>query len=411
MVNKYMQIGKEIRFIRRFNGLTLRELGDASGIKYTRLSKFECGIEIPTDENLKKLGEVLNIDFIEFFQVSNAIDKLCNEFLDSLFYHDQNHEVFKAKISRGKYNHEINYSYGKIQLMEYIMLVLEGELAKARRMENELFEYFRNENEYEAILFQYKGLSYRFEKRYIEAITWFEKAESQMLNRKNRAMLMIHSSIAYSKSKNIPKAMQYVGAAHKIFSEYGSFRRVSYCFVEYGLLFKSNKQYNQAIDCFNIALKSMEIANCSKDVVAKVYRNMCWTMILARNYQAALEYLEEVDSCDSKHGFTVLYGIWCHYKSKNYDEAERIIANNKQLIHDANYACFYELFELLVMCRDNEPSNKVVSFAAKVVNAIKDVEEYERVNFYIDIVLDLLNRRGNELEKIKHLEMKINLAK
>lgn len=406
-----MQIGKEIRFIRRFNGLTLRELGNASGIKYSRLSKFECGIEIPIDENLKKLGEALNIDFIEFFQVSNAIDKLCDEFFKSLFYHDQNHEVFKAKISMGKSIHEINYSYGKVQLIEYIMLVLEGEFKKARRMENELFEYFKNEPEYEAILFQYKGLSYRFEKRYIEAITWFEKAESQMLNRKNRAMLMIHSSIAYSKSMNIPKAMQYVGSAHKIFSEYGSFRRVFYCFVEYGLLLKSNKQYNQAIDCFNIALESTKIVNCSEDVVAKVHRNMCWTMILAGNYKTALEYLDEAKSYDSKHGFTVLYEIWCHYKLKNYNEAEKIINKNIHLKKDVNFARFYELFNLLVVLRENEPSNEMIKVAIKVINDIKDNEEYERVNFYIDIVLDLLNRSGNEFEKIKYLEMKINLTK
>lgn len=406
-----MQIGKEIRFIRRFNGLTLRELGNASGIKYSRLSKFECGIEIPIDENLKKLGEALNIDFIEFFQVSNAIDKLCDEFFKSLFYHDQNHEVFKAKISMGKSIHEINYSYGKVQLIEYIMLVLEGEFKKARRMENELFEYFKNEPEYEAILFQYKGLSYRFEKRYIEAITWFEKAESQMLNRKNRAMLMIHSSIAYSKSMNIPKAMQYVGSAHKIFSEYGSFRRVFYCFVEYGLLLKSNKQYNQAIDCFNIALDSTKIVNCSEDVVAKVHRNMCWTMILAGNYKTALEYLDQAKAYDSKHGFTVLYGIWCHYKLKNYNEAEKIINKNIHLKKDVNFARFYELFNLLVVLRENEPSNEIIKVAIKVINDIKDNEEYERVNFYIDIVLDLLNRSGNEFEKIKYLEMKINLTK
>lgn len=406
-----MQIGKEIRFIRRFNGLTLRELGNASGIKYSRLSKFECGIEIPTDENLKKLGEALNIDFIEFFQVSNAIDKLCDEFFKSLFYHNQNHEGFKAKIGMGKSIHEINYSYGKIQLIEYIMLVLEGEFKKARRMENELFEYFKNETEYEAILFQYKGLSYRFEKRYIEAITWFEKAESQMLNRKNRAMLMIHSSIAYSKSMNIPKAMQYVGSAHKIFSEYGSFRRVFYCFVEYGLLLKSNKQYNQAIDCFNIALESTKIVNCSEDVVAKVHRNMCWTMILAGNYKTALEYLDEAKSYDSKHGFTVLYEIWCHYKLKNYNEAEKIINKNIHLKKDVNFARFYELFNLLVVLRENEPSNEMIKVAIKVINDIKDNEEYERVNFYIDIVLDLLNRSGNEFEKIKYLEMKINLTK
>lgn len=66
---------------------------------------------------------------------------------------------------------------------------------------------------------------------------------------------------------------------------------------------------------------------------------------------------------------------------------------------------------MLVVLRENEPSNEVIKVANKVINDIKDNEEYERVNFYIDIMLDLLNRSGNELEKIKYLEMKINSTK
>lgn len=65
----------------------------------------------------------------------------------------------------------------------------------------------------------------------------------------------------------------------------------------------------------------------------------------------------------------------------------------------------------MVVQRENEPSNEVIKVANKVINDIKDNEEYERVNFYIDIMLDLLNRSGNELEKIKYLEMKINSTK
>lgn len=401
-----MYIGKNLRMIRKDQGLSLKELGEASEIKDDLLRKYESGFVLPSYENLIKLAKVLKKDHFEAFQIFESSDELFNDFLDALFYQYPNYEVFKAIISMGKNNHE---SDGKVQLIEYILLLLDGELEKARRMEDELFEYFKNENEYEAILFQYKGLSYQLEKRYSEAIVWFEKAESQMVNRKNKAMLMIYSSIAYSKLNDIIVAMQCVESARKIFTIYGSLRRVSDCFVEYGLLLKSSKQYSQAIDCFKIALKSMEIMNYSENQKAKVYRDMCSTMISAEDYNAGLEYLDQAKLIEPKHPLTVLYGIWCNYKLKNYDEAENIIINNTQLMNDVDYANIYELFDLLVKCEDNKPSNEMINLTSKIINDLMNNKENELARFFIDLVLDMLDQCGYELEKLKYLEMWLKL--
>ena len=84
---------------------------------------------------------------------------------------------------------------------------------------------------------------------------------------------------------------------------------------------------------------------------------------------------------------------------------------NNYLLQNEKFCKFYELFTLLVKCRDNEPSTKLINSAINIVNDFQNRENCERINFYIDIVLDLLNRSGNELEKIKYLEMKVNLTK
>ena len=73
---------------------------------------------------------------------------------------------------------------------------------------------------------------------------------------------MIRSSVAYSEIENVVKMMQCIESAHKILSEFGLFKRVSYCFVQCALLLKANQQYSEAIACFNIALKSLEIIDC-----------------------------------------------------------------------------------------------------------------------------------------------------
>lgn len=402
-------IVKDLRIIRKYRNLTLRELGDKTGIKYSRLGKFECGKEIPTDENIQKIGRALDVNVKEYLEISLKIDELFNEFLNSLFYYDNNNELYKSRILAGKKANIINYELGKAQLIEYIILVLEKDFEQAKSIENELLEYFIDDFSCESILYQYKGLMYRMEKRYNDSILCFEKAESESKNEKNEAMLNLHSSIAYKKIGNIAKAMQNIKSALKIFSEYGAVNRSTFCLVEYALLLKANYQYDLAISYFHRALRAMVVINCSDDVFARVYRNMCWTMILINDYKLALEYLEEAEAYDSKHGFTALYGIWCHYKLKNYEEAEKIIINNSHLIKDAGYANIYKLFDMLVKCRESIPTDSLINHAVNIVNNMQDVESYERVNFYIDIILDLLNRNGNELGKIKYLNMKINL--
>ncbi|GAA6427236.1 helix-turn-helix transcriptional regulator [Dielma fastidiosa] len=404
-------IGKELHFIRKYRGLTLRELGKKTGIPYSRLGKFEGGKEIPTEELVLKIEKVLDISFNEYFEISKNIDIMFDEFLDSLFYYDDNNDLFKTRIANGKINSIINFSFGKVQLMEYIMYVLDEKFEKANRMETELLDYFVDDFECLALLYQYKGVLNETEKHYPEAISCFEKAEVITINRKYKAMLYLHSSLAYKKYGNIAKAMHYIELALRLFSEFGSLRRLAFTFVEYGLLLKANQQFDQAIYQFNIALRALEMIDCPESLNERVYRNMCWTMILAGDYVAALEYLSEIKEEKIKHGFTILYGIWCNYKLKNYDEAERWITENNYLLQNEKFCKFYELFTLLVKCRDNEPSTKLINSAINIVNDFQNRENCERINFYIDIVLDLLNRSGNELEKIKYLEMKVNLTK
>ena len=73
-------IGKNLRSIRKFRGLTLRELGEKTGIPYSRLGKFEGGKEIPTDEVILKIEKVLDVNFEKYFETSIKVDNIFDEF-------------------------------------------------------------------------------------------------------------------------------------------------------------------------------------------------------------------------------------------------------------------------------------------------------------------------------------------
>lgn len=402
-------IGKELRLIRKFNHLSLRALEEKTGISYSRLGKFERGEESPTKEIIIQIENAININFNEIYRKSIEIDKLFEDFLNSLFYHDENTQLFKTKIKKEHDKFNLNYKYGKILLIEYILYVLEGKIDEAESLEEELFAYFKNDLECEAILYQYKGLYYRICKDNVKAIYWLEKALSVVLNDKTKAMICYHLSASYMDVRRMMASIKSIEFAKTIFSDYGSFRRVMYCQNEYALALLSTGNYSASIDHFHRVLKASETINCPESYIAMTYRNMCWTMILAKNYESALEYLEEAMMIEAKHPFAVLYGIWCNYKLERYEEAEIIILENEFMKTNKQYSSNFELFLLLIKYKKNKPTKQLVDLAVKIVNSFDGKENFERIIFYIDIVLELFGRQGNDSEKIKYLEMKINL--
>lgn len=399
-------IGKMLSLIRKHRGLTLRELGDKTGIAFSLLNRIEHEKETPSIKTLDLICGALDINIDEFSNTLNKIDQLFDEFLDSLFYYEYKFDYFTQAINVGKQRHEINYSYGKIKLMEYLIYTLEEKFDKAEKLEKHLFEFFKNEFNYEAILFQYKGVSYLLREDYENALFWLKKAESQMINEKNKALLFYHIGIAYADIGEVVKATEYIKNSHIIFSEYGSIKRATYCLLEKAMLRKMNSQFDEAISYFESALKALKVLPNNEQYIARTYRNMCWTMILAKDYQKALDYLDEADSFDVRHGFVILYGIWCNYKLNNIQEAKKWIHQGLYLCKDDEFKDFYIFLSELVDSDPLNPSDKVIQDAINIVENKLNHEKYERFNFYLDIVLDLLNKSGRVAEKVKYLEMK-----
>lgn len=52
-----------------------------------------------------------------------------------------------------------------------------------------------------------------------------------------------------------------------------------------------------------------------------------------------------------------------------------------------------------------KPTKACLNLAMKVVDQLYDSDQYERCIFYIDIVLDLLDRNNDEISAIKYLKM------
>ena len=67
------------------------------------------------------------------------------------------------------------------------------------------------------------------------------------------------------------------------------------------------------------------------------------------------------------------------------------------------------VFVMLLKIGEGKPTKACLNLAMKVVDQLYDSDQYERCIFYIDIVLDLLDRNNDEISAIKYLKMKVNL--
>lgn len=407
-------IGIEMRLIRKYNQLSLRDLEKLTNISFMRLGKFERGEEKPTDKTIRIIEKALNVDFNAIIKIAEEIDGLMNEFINSLFYHKQNYDYIQAELNKYKLKNkycsdELTYKTAKILLMEYILGILNQKIEEVEDFEDSLLAYFKNDPDCNALLHDYIGLKYRLKKEYTKGIPWHEKALTMTSNMKIIAMINFHLSVSYSACRKYLQAVECIEKANSLFAKYAAYRRANYCLAEYALILKATGQFDKAIEMYKMSMIGNRQLKLTDVSIARDYRNMCWIMMLAQRYEEALEYLSEAVLNEPQHPFAILYGIWCNYKLDNYEEAERIISESKQLKEDKEYCDYYNLYCMLVKCGKGKPTATCLNAAIKIVESFKDSEEYERRIFYIDIVLDLAKRYGDEEKIKKYLEIKVNL--
>ena len=66
-------IGTNIRIFRKLNNMTLDDLSEKLGCKYTSLSYYERGVQAISAVNLYKISEILNVPIEKFYKKNTTI--------------------------------------------------------------------------------------------------------------------------------------------------------------------------------------------------------------------------------------------------------------------------------------------------------------------------------------------------
>ena len=76
------EIGENIKFFRKENKLTQKQLADLIGVSYQQISQYECGKRNPKIDTLRKIASALNVPLPYFLPLENEEEK--HEVISSL---------------------------------------------------------------------------------------------------------------------------------------------------------------------------------------------------------------------------------------------------------------------------------------------------------------------------------------
>ncbi len=405
------ELGNKIKLWRNYRHLTLEQLNALTGIHYARLSKFERGVEIPNQQMLERIEIALDVKFDDLKIVDEEIEALIFDFIDTLFYMRMNFDYFIDIINEKREVYMINQNYYKINLIEYIISVLKSEIEVSNKLEKTLNSTVEPNTLYQQLYLEYKAVKMHSLRHFNEAFVYAEKALSISNYNKNTAMINFHYSLLHHDCGQYEDARKYLMQAKQMFLDGCSYKRAINCDIQMADIYTRIGCYKKAIELQIACLEVFHYMEVNDSMRALTLRNTAWVHILMTEYEKSLKILDEAEILEPKNGNLILYKIWCYYSLGRYDDARKIIDDN-QYLHDVSiYKDRFKLFEYLVINGNQKPSKKLINKAKEVYENLAEKEVYENMYFYLDILIDLLDRANDKDELIHYLKIKGHLGK
>lgn len=402
-------IGKQLYIVRKKRNLTLRELETLSGVKFVRIGRFENNMEKPSQAIIEKLEKALQVKFTDIENVSERILELYDSFVDSLLYESNDLNMYENNIFENDEAYSISYHYSKIMLIQYILRVHKNDFNDIDKDEKELLRLLDEKSDPLQLFYEYKGVRLFLQGNNDEAIQALLTALTVSNNPKQNTMIYYHISMVNMSRNKYIEALKYAELAKRGFVEFASFKRILYTDGQIGSVYSQMRRFDLAIEKYKTCLVSCETLDLLACKKALFLRNLSWIYIKSGNYVKPMEYLEEAEKLEPDSNHLKMYKIWCNYKLGKYNTARSLIEEYSDLRTVKSHRKRYKLFSELVYNAGKKPTITLIELAIDTYNEFTAKHDYELMNFYIDIVIDLLKQRNDDKTLIQYLELKIKI--
>ena len=387
------EIAYLIHFSRKEKNISQKKLGELTGISHQIISRYENGAEVPTEEKLQLILSVLDVSLEEVIEVSNEINEMFDNLLDDLFYRKADYEKYHIVIQENKKRYLQNYDYYKIMVMELIYHI---HYRNNEEVNSLICSFEKKEIQDQKILqiyYEYKGYYLLKKKKTKEGLEYLEKAKLQRYDEKTIAMIHYHMSFAYNYEWLRKTDAEYLIDAKNVFQKYYSLKRVSDCEMILGNYYSTYRNFQKAISCYENRLKLLEILDEDKEDFLDVHTTIAFKYIQLKDYDRALGEMDIACKYGKIDKRDYLQYIWCYYKLGDINNANSWIVKMNRLNLDRELKMLWRLYEMIVAQYDKIPSDRLIEKAIKVYEYYKNQEDLSLSIFYIDIVIELLEKR------------------
>ena len=382
-----------IHYSRKRKGVSQKKLGEMTGISHQIISRYEKGAEVPTEEKLQLILCVLGIEYEKINDYKREIEKIFNKFFDETFYRKANYLKYLDIIKKSKEKFSQTYNYYKIEIIELVCNILINDFEDIETKFSNIEKLDIDDLEALQIYNEYKGYYYLKRKNTKEGLEYLEKAKLMRFHEKTIAMIHYHMSFAYNYEWLRKTDAEYLLDAKNVFQKYYSLKRVSDCEMILGNYYSTFRNFQKASICYENRLRLLEVLGENKINQAKTISTIAYIYIQQKQYDKALKELDKAIVLNQKYIRIHLDYIWCYYKLGDINNANRWIVKMDHFQLDRELKMLWNLYEMIVAQYDKIPNDRLIEKAIKVYKYYKNQEDLDLSIFYIDIVIELLEKR------------------
>lgn len=383
-----------IKLVRKERKISQKDLGLMTGISHQIISRYEKGAEIPTKEKLQLILNILEIDYNKIEVFKEEIDDLFDRFLEDLFFRKENFNIYLNKIQSNMAHYRHSFNYYKIRIIEFVCAVLTNNFDEIDKTMSNIERLDVDDPKVLQIYYEYKGYYLLKRKKTKEGLEHLEKAKLQRYDEKAIAMIHYHMSFAYNYEWLRKTDAEYLIDAKNVFQKYYSLKRVSDCEMILGNYYSTYRNFQKAMQSYKNRLNLLELEKDNKEDFINIYSTIAYVYIEQKQYKKALEAMDKVYEYGRIDKRGHLHYIWCYYKLGDMSNANSWIVKMNRLNLDRELKMLWSFFEMIVAQYDKIPSDRLMEKAIKVYEYYKNQEDLDLSLFYVDIVIEFLEKRS-----------------
>lgn len=319
---------------RMIRHMSLRDLERISGVAHERISKYERGIDSPTDIHLHKIMASMEVVLDE--TISHQLDKLYSQFVDCLFFLTPNRQVFLEDIDKNLFHYLSCSSCAKALIIRFACHVYDEEAEKCGRDIKLINKLILNDEE-KQMYFHCLGIYYDDQCNFEEAEKHYNQSLIIRSDERIYAMNRYFYGMLLSSNYDLKYSEENLKEAKRIFFEYTNFKRIAFCDMVLGNVYLNQKEYDKSLISYRSTLRTYDILNIDPSQKFSVKKNIALLYLQKEEYGEALKLFDELFELKPKDSSIIIFYCYCAYQMKNSEMLKKWVKYGSKYISKENY--------------------------------------------------------------------------